>query len=319
MIKDLVSIITPCYNGEQFIARFLDSVLSQTYPKLELIVINDGSSDKTGEIIQAYQQQFAEREIELIYRYQANGGQASALNQGLKLFRGEYMTWVDSDDELMPDYVSAKVAYFKAHPQCAFCYGKILFAEEDNPEIIVDSLEERKDKEQKSFIDCLTIDVQEICFTGYMVRAEKLDCVIKNRDIFDGRGGQNAQLLLPLSWYYGEPDYVESSVYMSYNRKNSHSHSKNTIAKIIKQLYNYESILTETLKRIPDKGTDSYIERVTKHYAKLRFGNAIDTKDAALIRRYYRELKDAGNASSHDFMLYLKYTNPLMRRVFHVE
>lgn len=319
MIKDLVSIITPCYNGEQFIARFLDSVLCQTYPKLELIVINDGSSDKTEGIIQAYQQQFAEREIELIYRYQANGGQASALNQGLKLFRGEYMTWVDSDDELMPDYVSAKVAYFKAHPQCAFCYGQVIFVKEENPEINVEISEKKVYLSENGYFESLMFDVANVCFNGYMARTSCVEKAIQEREIFDGRGGQNAQLLLPLSWYFGEPNYVEKSIYKYYIRKNSHSHSKNTIAKIIKQLYNYESILTETLRRIPDKGTDSYIEGVKKHYVKLRFGNAIDTKDAALIRRHYRELKDAGNASSHDFMLYLKYTNPLMRRVFHVE
>lgn len=319
MIKDLVSIVTPCYNGEEFIARFLESVLNQTYPKLELIIINDGSNDQTEEIIQSYQRRFADRGINIIYRCQENAGQAAALNRGLKLFNGEYMTWVDSDDELMPEYVLAKVEYLKAHPQCAFCYGKILFADENEPDVIVEEMTERKSKMQKSFIDCLVIDVKEICFTGYMVRSEKLDAVIESRDIFDGRGGQNAQLLLPLSWYYGEPDYVENSVYKSYNRKKSHSHSKNTIAKIIKQLYNYERILTETLKRIDDKDIQVYLDRIKKHYAKLRFGNSIGTKDAELIRKHYIEIKKAGNANRQDFLLYVKYTNPLTRKVFHVK
>ena len=319
MIKDLVSIVTPCYNGEEFIARFLESVLRQTYPNMELIIINDGSTDRTEEIIRSYKRLFDDRGINIIYRYQQNAGQAAALNRGLKLFSGEYMTWVDSDDELMPEYVSAKVEYLKAHPQCAFCYGKILFADENEPDVIVEELSERKNKQQKSFIDCLTIYVKEICFTGYMVRSEKLDAVIANRDIYSGRGGQNAQLLLPLSWCYGEPDYVEMSVYKSYNREKSHSHSKNTIEKIIKQLYNYESILTETLKRIDDKDIQVYLDKIKKHYAKLRFGNSIGAKDAALIRKQYCELKRAGNATRQDYLLYVKYTNPVIRKVFCVK
>ncbi|QBK77625.1 glycosyltransferase family 2 protein [Myroides odoratimimus] len=98
MEKDLLSIITPCYNGETYLHRLCDSILEQTYPYVEFIFVNDGSNDRTEEIILSYESKFIERGYSFIYIYQENGGQAKALNQGLTVYRGEYLTWPDSDD-----------------------------------------------------------------------------------------------------------------------------------------------------------------------------------------------------------------------------
>ena len=101
MTKPLVSIITPCYNGEAFLKRYFESILNQTYPNLELIFINDGSTYRTEEIALSYRERLEKRGITYIYEKQENAGQAAALNRGLKLFTGEYLTWPDSDDEMV--------------------------------------------------------------------------------------------------------------------------------------------------------------------------------------------------------------------------
>ena len=100
MNKKLVSIISPCYNGEAFASRFFENILEQTYPKIELIFINDGSSDRTEEIAKSYEEKFKQKGYELIYIYQENAGQAAAVNKGLKLFQGDYFMRTDSDDLL---------------------------------------------------------------------------------------------------------------------------------------------------------------------------------------------------------------------------
>ena len=66
-MNPLVSIITPCYNGEKFLERFLDSVLNQTYENIELILVNDGSTDKTDDIANKYKNKFDERDYAYIY------------------------------------------------------------------------------------------------------------------------------------------------------------------------------------------------------------------------------------------------------------
>ena len=68
----IVSIITPCYNGENYVQRFLDSILAQTYSSIELIIINDGSIDNTEKIVYGYKESLKTRNIKLVYIYQEN-------------------------------------------------------------------------------------------------------------------------------------------------------------------------------------------------------------------------------------------------------
>lgn len=307
MEKPLVSIVTPCYNGEKYLDRFFQSVLSQTYPNIELIFINDGSTDNTEEKALSYNDQLESKNIHFIYQKQNNAGQAAALNRGLKLFTGEYLTWMDSDDVIMPDFIEKRIEYLDQHPDSVYCYGQVNVVNEEEPDLIVATYNKRISDIHTSFFEDL-LYVRNVFYPGYTVRTDALDGIIKGREIFSGRGGQNAQLLLPLAWEYGEPDYVEGSVYKYYLRADSHSHSQNTSEKVIRQLEQYKTILIETIKRIPDPKAQGYIEIVRKHYARLLFGNAVDTMDGRVIRKYYKDLKELKIASMRDFALCVKYT-----------
>ena len=118
MQMKLVSIISPCYNGEKYVSRFLDSVLSQTYNNIELIVINDGSIDKTLEILESYKEKFFRRSYAYIIINQDNAGQSAAINRGLKVFSGDYLCWVDSDDKMFPTSIEHKVKTLENNPNC---------------------------------------------------------------------------------------------------------------------------------------------------------------------------------------------------------
>ncbi|MBF0577893.1 glycosyltransferase [Dysgonomonas sp. GY617] len=89
-----ISIIIPIYNMEQFLGRCLDSVVNQTYTALDIILINDGSTDSSGDICNAYAQ--SDPRINVIH--QANGGVSSARNSGLDIATGDYISFVDPDD-----------------------------------------------------------------------------------------------------------------------------------------------------------------------------------------------------------------------------
>lgn len=92
-----VSIIVPVYNGERTIARCIDSILGQTMRDLELIIIDDGSTDCTGKICTTYQ------DPRLRYHYKENGGVSTARNMGIQLAKGEYIGFVDADDYIVTD------------------------------------------------------------------------------------------------------------------------------------------------------------------------------------------------------------------------
>ena len=74
MVKDLVSIITPCYNGEKVISRLMESVLNQTYKKIEFVLVDDGSTDNTASIVKSYESKFTEQGMIFKYVYQENRG-----------------------------------------------------------------------------------------------------------------------------------------------------------------------------------------------------------------------------------------------------
>ena len=316
----MVSIITPCYNGEKFVARFFESILNQTYTNMEVIFINDGSKDQTEEIALNYKKKFEKKGIPFLYQYQENAGQAAALNKGLKLFHGEYLFWPDSDDEVNPQFIEAVLTFFKNNPSCMFCHGKYIEVDDNNPGKAsqITNTEIVEDNGDYDFFESILYLKNHATFPGFIVRTKALHHCIHNREIYSGRGGQNAQILLPFGWYYGKPGYVEKAVYTLHLRKNSHSHSIDTSEKVIRQFYNYENIITATIKNIADPEAEKFITKAHNYYTKLRFGNAVDTKNPDLIRSQYKELKETGEQSFHDWALYMKYTNKIMRKLLHV-
>jgi len=112
---DLVSIVIPCYNGENYIEEAIQSVLSQTYTPYEIIVVNDGSSDSSIEIIKKFKLKLIEQE---------NKGCAHARNSGLRHSVGKYLVFLDQDDRLIPEALDIGVTYFLKHPECGFVYGR---------------------------------------------------------------------------------------------------------------------------------------------------------------------------------------------------
>lgn len=101
MKKDKISIIIPAYNSEQTLKRCLDSILNQTYKNIEIIVINDGSKDKTLKILKQYEKKHSN----VIIIDKKNEGQASARNDGFKKSTGEYVMFIDADDFIEKNYL----------------------------------------------------------------------------------------------------------------------------------------------------------------------------------------------------------------------
>jgi len=111
-VSPRVSVVMPAYNARAFLVRALDSIRNQTYDDLEMIVVNDGSTDDTAQILAAYQQQ----EPRLRVSHQDNHGLADALNRGCRMARGGYLARMDADDIAYPDRIGAQVDYLDQHP-----------------------------------------------------------------------------------------------------------------------------------------------------------------------------------------------------------
>lgn len=108
-----VSMVMPCYNKADYIGNMFDSILAQKWDNIELILVNDGSTDATREIIAAYEPKFRARGFETVIVDQENRGVAAAVHEGLKRFTGDYVCQIDADDELDPEYVSVMAGFLE--------------------------------------------------------------------------------------------------------------------------------------------------------------------------------------------------------------
>jgi len=128
-LNPLVTVITPAFNRAEYITEAVESVLSQSYPHVQLVVVDDGSSDGTFEILQKFE---AEQKLELLsHANRQNKGQSSALNLGLRAAKGEYIVILDSDDYLHKDKIRDQVAYLETHPEFGMVYGQAMAVSEN--------------------------------------------------------------------------------------------------------------------------------------------------------------------------------------------
>jgi glycosyltransferase involved in cell wall biosynthesis len=132
MVHDLVSVVIPTYNRAHTIARAVDSVLSQDYPAIEVIVVDDGSKDDTADRMKARYG----RDSRVTYLRQPNGGVCVARNTGLARVRGEFVAMLDSDDLWLPGKLAMEVDVLRRHPDVGMVWtdmaavdpeGKLLY------------------------------------------------------------------------------------------------------------------------------------------------------------------------------------------------
>jgi len=124
----LVSVVTPTFNQAAFLPETIESVLSQDYPNIEYLILDDGSTDETPEILSAYTGRVE-------WESHANMGQTATINKGWERSHGEIITWLNSDDTYLPGAISKAVDYFQKHPAIDIVYGDTLLTKADGSPI----------------------------------------------------------------------------------------------------------------------------------------------------------------------------------------
>ena len=110
-----ISCIVPVFNGERFLSEALDSILEQTYQKLEVIVVDDGSTDGTESVARRYGPRIR-------YHYQSNAGAPAARDEGVRMSNGELVAFLDADDLWHPEKLTRQLARFQARPELDLCF-----------------------------------------------------------------------------------------------------------------------------------------------------------------------------------------------------
>ena len=315
----LVSIITPCYNGAKYLDRYFESLLAQTYPAVEVIFVNDGSTDDTEKKALEYGQRLKEKGYGFTYIYQENAGQSAAINQGLKIFRGEYLNWTDSDDYLTEDSIEKRVSFLEDNPQVGLVIGStVLVDDKDYKQIGLATAGIERTKIDQLVDDFLKGQINCTCCCSTMVRSSMfLDSMPDPPIIETPREiGQNYQLFFPMMFCH--PVRYVPDVYGYYVVHND-SHSRTR--KSFDRKMHVQDVVKETLYSIAGrlKAGDEQIEwfkgKIEEYDCKnrleiLQHHNRKDGHNEIISR-----MKKSGCFDAAAKKMVLKIRHPFLKRI----
>lgn len=174
-----VSVIIPSYNCARYLGRAIDSAREQTYKDYEIVLVDDGSTDDTKNVVMQYGQK-------VTYLYQQNQGLSAARNQGISKASGELLAYLDADDMWYPEKLERQVGFLDAHPECGIVHSEMSIINEQDEVLHVRFYEETKRSVPQ----------------GYCLRQLLMRChiqpvtVVERRNVFDLVGGFEKQLLV---------------------------------------------------------------------------------------------------------------------------
>ena len=300
MNDGLVSIVSPSYNGAKYLSNFLNSILEQDYDKIELLFIDDGSTDNTKKIIDEYKDKFEKKGYILKYFYQKNKGQAAAMNVGLANYSGEYFTWMDSDDILYSNSISKKVDFLENNKDCAFVFSKAEIVQEEdiNKTIRVDGT--KRHDEGTLFSDYIYGKNVLYVPGSILACSYAIKKCFEDEKIFESREGQNWQIMLPLIYTY-KCGYMDDILMKIVSHADSHSRKSRTYRQEINRNYGFCKLLENTILKIKDMPISekkNWIRTIKSMYSKKILNLATDNADIFESIKIYIVLKSIGEKVS---------------------
>lgn len=255
-MNKLISIIIPVYNAEKFLNKCLDSILAQTYNNLEIILVNDGSSDKSGDICREY----AEKDDRIKVIHKENGGQSIARNCALDICRGDYIGFVDADDWISSDmYETLCTNLEQCNADISICQCKKVNKREDVPL-----------KNNTGFIQLNREETFE-----YFYKRRIFECHMWNklyrRNLFDdirfpeGKIYEDEDAMYKLLWKINSVAYTDKECYYYYEHELSTVHKKFNDAQLNKlDVYQnaimfFEKNMPEIVQYVKYRWLDGYI------------------------------------------------------------
>lgn len=301
MSHKLVSLLTPCFNTGGYIHRLLDSVLAQSYPAIEMVVVDDGSTDNSREVVSSYIDRFAARGYSLRLVTQPNQGQSVAINNGLKLIHGDYLAWPDSDDYYASDLAIEKMVVAlerEGDPFRMVRTREVLVSDPDLKPLSVVGVGRPYKEAESLFVDCLLHLNDYYFYPGaYMVDVAALREVTDMEIYTNKEAGQNWQLMLPMLHRY-RCLTIPEELYHVLTRASSHSRGTYVGFKR-EQVKNdaYEDVLVHTvmrLKGMPKSDREVALRRVAQKYDMCRLSLALTYKNRTALKKALDDLKRDG-------------------------
>lgn len=312
-----VSVIIPCYNGKTVIDRSIESVYLQDYPQIELIVVDDGSTDDSKSNILFWKSLFEEKGFLLKYVYQNNRGLGGAIDTGLKYVTGEYLTLLDADDYFLANSISKRAKFLNEKKEYVGVRSNGWMMRNNRKDLFVTC------DGEKEIIDLFEglIGGRTNNWAGsYMIRTDELFKFYPERNIYPSRFGQNMQILLPVA-YKNKFGYIDEPlmVYVVHENSLSQAYSKDEqYEKEEENQKGYRDIYLHMLDLIIDDATEhkKYCDIFNASYFRCAMLRAEKYGKFGQLEQSYRALKQTGLVTLNDKICYYNAKKSVMSYVY---
>lgn len=283
MMKPLVTLVSPVYNTMPYLQDFLACVCQQTWRPLELILVDDGSTDDSAQCLRDWQLRLEAAGICVKLVFRPHEGQAAAFNAALPLVTGSFFTWCDSDDLMTPDSVEKKVRWLMDHPEVGMVRNNGIVLDGDN-NIPLSESALPEDKFCKNIFRELFLD-RTYCYAGcYMIRSELFFSCYPDKRILVSPEGQNLQLLLPPA-SRTDCGYLDEKLHTYCRRSSGHSSKKRSYQESLRRLENFTHLKLALL---------DYCECDRKYYTELAYAEDKKRHRVLLCSAVQRARKEIG-------------------------
>lgn len=304
-MNKLVSVIIPCYNGEKFIDQSIESVYIQDYTPVELIVVDDESTDGSADRIKSWQSRFAEKGNNLKYVHQKNRGLGGAIDTGLKYVTGDYLSLLDADDVFLPGAIRKKAEFLDANPDYAGVRNNGWRISGENRSLFACN---ESEKEITDLFTALTFGKTYNWAGSYMVRTSVLFDAYPDRNINPSRLGQNFQILLPVA-YRRKFGYIDEPLMEYRIQPESHAYATDPevqYRKIVTNSMGWRDIYRSVLEWLVEDQNqrDFYLNGYDSVFHRASMYRAIEAHKPEAIRRHYLQLKKTGYLTLDDQISY---------------
>lgn len=264
-----VSIVIPTHNRSGIVRRAIDSVLAQTFTDLEILVVDDGSTDDTRAALAGYPERVR-------YIHQENGGPASARNHGMRLARGQYIGFLDSDDAFLPRNVEAHLQVFDRHPEAGLVYCGIEILDKTGAHV----KDVRPNPEDRGQV------LERLIRYNFITSST----VLLRREAMEAAGTMDTTLWFAEDWYYWlrvasrYPVEFADEILVRYQRSAvslSHGQALATIAERNMQMFGIAFEDPDLKPRLQPMRAEAY-RRAYANYAAM----ALEELELGLARRF---------------------------------
>jgi len=287
----LITAVIPSYNSARFVPEAIESVLNQTYPQVEVIVVDNDSQDETPQVMQQYQPQVR-------YIRQENRGLSGSRNRGIEEGRGELFAFLDADDRWRTDKLEKQYAALAGHPEVGLVHTDVYYWEADEDRF------ERRDRQREKYAG----PCYETLFWGnavlpstVLIRRECLDRVGGFDRKIERNSTQDYDLWLRIARHY-EFGYVPEPL-VDY-RQHEENASRRALILREDELYTIEKALAADEQLESRIGSQRVAQRLFELYYDVGYLH-FDQGDFTAAHRYFRRARSIRGTSIHNTALWL--------------